>query len=263
MTQLAVQLFTVRDLTKTAKDFASTLKAIADIGYPAVQLSAVGCMNGGTPEVDVNTAKKMLDDNGLQCIATHRSWDALRDATDAEIAFHKTLNCDFVAIGGLPKDLHDQGADGYRAFIAEATPVLRKLKEAGLRFGYHNHAHEFKNTGEKERQTCYDLFIDADPELWLLELDVYWCQHAGVNAERIFERCPGRTPVIHLKDKEVIDGEGPVIGAIGEGVLDWEHLIPAAKKAGVEWYAIEQDVCRRDPIDCLHSSYRYLRRFGV
>jgi len=263
-TQLAVQMFTTRDLTKTAAGFQDTLEKIAKIGYPAVQLSAVACMNGDDPEVDVGTAKKLLDDNGLKCIATHRPWDRLRDHTDEEIDFHKTLDCDYTAIGGLPKELHEQGAKGYRAFIAEATPILKKLKDAGIRFGYHNHDKEFINTGEKKRQTCYDLFIDeADPELWTLELDVYWAEHAGVNAERLFERLPGRVPVIHLKDKEVILDEGPVISAIGEGVLDWEHIIPACRKAGVEWYAVEQDVCRRDPIDCLQSSYDYLREMGV
>ena len=46
--QLAVQLYTVRDFTKTASDFADSLKKIADIGYKAVQLSAVGAMNGDT-----------------------------------------------------------------------------------------------------------------------------------------------------------------------------------------------------------------------
>ena len=40
-TQIAAQMFTVRAFTKTAADFAASLKKIADIGYPAVQLSAV------------------------------------------------------------------------------------------------------------------------------------------------------------------------------------------------------------------------------
>ena len=33
---------------------------------------------------------------------------------------------------------------------------------------------------------------------------------------------------------------------------------PRAKRAGVEWYAVEQDTCRRDPFDCLRSSFDYL-----
>ncbi|MDA3962092.1 MAG: sugar phosphate isomerase/epimerase [Planctomycetota bacterium] len=263
MTKLAVQMFTVRDLVKDADGFARTLEAISKIGYTAVQLSAVGAMNGDEPEVDAATAKRWLDDNGLEVIATHRPWPRLVENADEEIAFHKSIGCDYVAIGGIPRDLHDKGADGYREFIAQGTPALARLKEAGLRFGYHNHAHEFK-ASDKPGQTCYDLFIDeADPDLWLLELDVYWCQHAGVNAERLFERLKGRVPVIHIKDKEVIDGEGPIIGPIGEGLFDWDHIIPAGNAAGVEWWAVEQDRCRRDPVDCLRASYEFLTQKGL
>jgi len=49
--KLAVQLFTLRDFTLTAEDFAKTLQRVAAIGYPAVQLSAVGCMGGESPSV--------------------------------------------------------------------------------------------------------------------------------------------------------------------------------------------------------------------
>ena len=44
--KLAAQLFTLRDFTKTAADFENALEKIARIGYSALQLSAVECMNG-------------------------------------------------------------------------------------------------------------------------------------------------------------------------------------------------------------------------
>ena len=82
--------------------------------------------------------------------------------------------------------------------------------------------------------------------------------HAGVSPERVFERCGGRVPIIHLKDKEVVAKDGPVMAAIGEGNLDWPHILPACAQAGVEIYAVEQDICRRDPFDCLRSSFEFL-----
>ena len=44
----------------------------------------------------------------------------------------------------------------------------------------------------------------------------------------------------------------------------WTGIIsmPACEAAGVEWYAVEQDICRRDPFDCLQSSYTYLTEFA-
>ena len=50
---------------------------------------------------------------------------------------------------------------------------------------------------------------------------------------------------------------------VGEGNLDWDGIIEAGDKAGVEWYAVEQDTCRRDAFDCLRSSLEFLTSKGV
>lgn len=261
--QIAAQMYTVREFTRTATDFAQTLEKLSKMGYQAVQLSAIGAMNGDTPEVSPAEARKLLDDNGLRCIATHRSWDDLVNKTDKEIEFHHALGCDFTAIGSLPARYSEQGVDGFRQFVQEAKPVIARLKEAGIRWGYHNHDHEFVRVPNPdapltERRTRFDVFIDETDGDFLLEIDVYWVLHAGVSPERIFERVKGRVPVIHIKDKEVVPKQGPIMAAIGEGVMDWEHLLPACSAAGVEIFAVEQDVCPRDPFDCLRSSFQYL-----
>ncbi len=254
---LAVQMYTIREFTKTAQDLAESLEKVAQIGYRAVQMSAVAAMNAETPAVSAAEGRKMLDDNGLQCIATHRAWDALAHQTDAEIDFHKTLGCDFTAIGGLPREYGGAGADGYRRFLRDAAPTIAKLKAAGIRFGYHNHDAEFEIVAPN-RKTLFDVFIDEGGPDFNLEIDVFWAVHAGINPVRLFDRCGGRVPVIHVKDKAVVSGHGPVMAPVGEGNLDWDGIIPACIAAGVEWYAVEQDDYLRDPFDCLRSSYEYL-----
>jgi sugar phosphate isomerase/epimerase len=262
-TPAAVQMYTLRDHTKTARDFEDSLRRVRDIGYPAVQLSAVGAMSGDRPEVDSRLARKMLDDNGLRCVATHRSWDALAERTDEEIDFHHALGCDFTAIGGIPQSYGARGAEGYAAFVRDAAPVVAKLKAAGIRWGHHNHAHEFERVGPGLPRTLFDILIDEGGPDYCLEVDVYWAWHAGVDPAALLARCAGRAPVIHLKDKEVVAGDGPVIAAVGEGNLPWDTILPACDDAGVEWYCVEQDTCRRDPFDCLRSSFEFLRAKGI
>jgi len=257
--QIAAQLYTVRDFLHTAKDFRETLTKIRATGYGAVQLSGVGAMSGDTPQVSAADARTVLDDLGLSCMATHRSWNALRDQTAREIEFHQTLGCGFVAIGSLPHEYQAQGADGYGAFVRDAVPVIAQLKSAGIRFGYHNHAFEFACTAPGPK-TLFDTFIESGDADFCLEIDVYWAAHAGLNPERLIERCRGRVPVIHVKDKEMAGAEA-VMAPVGEGNLDWAHLLPACAAAGVEWYAVEQDDCRRDPFDCLRASFEFLRGF--
>ncbi|MCC5788843.1 MAG: sugar phosphate isomerase/epimerase [Opitutales bacterium] len=262
MTQLAVQMYTLRDFTKTSADLAKSLERVSKMGYPAVQMSAIGAMNGENPEVDAKTARQMLDDNGLKCIATHRPWDNFLNNLEGEIEFHKTLGCDYSAIGGVPGNFPNT-YEGYRQFLTEAKPVIARLKEAGIRFGHHNHSHEFFRP-ERHGKTLEDILIEeGGPDLFL-ELDLYWVEHAGLNCVRILERSHGRVPVIHLKDKEVLEGKNETrMAPIGEGTMDWDGILEGCRKAGVEWYAIEQDQCFRDAFDCLQSSYDYLREKGV
>ncbi|MGC1478923.1 MAG: sugar phosphate isomerase/epimerase [Chthoniobacterales bacterium] len=259
--KLAVQMYTAREHTKTSSDLAKTLRKFRDIGYEAVQLSAVGAMNGESPEVDAATARKMLDDAGLRCIATHRPLDRLMAETSAEIDFHHTLGCDYVAFGGLQG--HVDTFDAYHALAKDAEALIAKLEPAGIRFGHHNHAHEFYRP-ERHGKTLEDVLIDETTPKLMLELDLYWIEHAGLNCVRILERCHGRVPVIHVKDKEVIAGKNDTrMAPVGEGNLDWSAILPACEAAGVDWYGVEQDECFRDPFDCLKSSFDFLTSKGL
>ena len=259
--KIAAQLYTLRDFTKTELDFAATLAKIAKIGYRAVQISAVAAMAGEPPLVSPTLARKMLDDNGITCIATHRSWDELARNTQKEIDFHKTIGCDFVAIGSLPSVYREKKADGLRQWIKDAQPVIEKLAASGLQFGYHNHDAEFERTGS-DRKPLFDILIEqTNPEL-LIELDVAWVEHVGFNPVRIIERLHGRIPVIHLRDKEFACGR-VMMSPVGEGNFDWPTLMPALKAAGVKWYAIELEDISGDLFEGMRSSFDFLSRFDL
>jgi sugar phosphate isomerase/epimerase len=218
-------------------------------------------MNGDTPEVDAKAARAMLDGHGLICCATHAPFEALRDNTEREAENLKTLGCNYVAIGGIwPKDY-----EAFARFADESRPVVEALKAYGIRFGYHNHAHEFvRRPGIHPRSygagegTYYELLIEMGGPDLMLEIDTYWVNHAGVDPVKLLRRCAGRVPVIHVKDKQVVAGVGPDFAPVGEGNLDWTSIVGAGTEAGVEWYVVEQDTCLRDPFDCLKSSFEFL-----
>lgn len=257
--RIAAQLYTLRDFTHTAKDFESTARRVRDIGYEAVQVSAVGALDSG--ELSAAEVRAVLDANGLACIATHRPFEVLARDTDAEIALHTALGCNFAVIPILPLDYLRDGADGYERFCDDAQPVIDRLLHAGIRFGVHNHAHEFERV--RGGRTLYSLLIDRGGSDMLFEVDVYWAAHAGVNPAKLLTELRGTVPVIHAKDREVVAKEGPVFAPVGEGNLDWDGIIAAGESSGVEWYAVEQDVCRRDPFDCLRSSLQFLTARGL
>lgn len=247
--RIGAQLYTLRDHVKTPEDFAHSLDKVAKMGYEGVQLSAVACLHSLEP-ADV---RRMLDDRGLTCVATHRSWDALNNDTESEIALHQAWGCGYTAVAVPPPGVHDAGLDGYRRWLEQAEPLSRKLAVEGIALGYHNHAVEFEKFGDTRP---YDLLMAAE---WLpMELDTCWVHAGGESVPKIISKLHGRLPVVHVKDR-VVYGWEVLDGPVGEGNLDWPEILAGFRDAGTEWLLVEQDTCRRDAFDCLESSLRYLQ----
>lgn len=250
-TQLAVQMYTLREFAKTPKDLAETLAKVKKIGYDSVQMS-------GTCEVPYTELHKMLEDNGLTCCATHIPFELMRDNPGKVIEDHYAIQCKYPAIGGLPGVY--QNAEGYAKFAKEATEVGKKLAEGGLHFGYHNHAFELETyNGRTGLATLYE---DSDPKYFKAEIDTYWVQHGGGDPAAWIDKLKGRIPLVHLKDMTVRGGN-PIMAEVGEGNMNWPHILEACKRAGVEWYIVEQDTCERDPFESLAISLKNLHAMGM
>ncbi len=250
---LAAQLYTVREFTQTPEGVAETFKKVRAIGYEAVQVSAFG-------PVDPKDVKQMLDDNGLVCCITHIGYDRLKDDLPAVIDQHKLWNCKHVAIGSMPQQFRG-GVEGIRQFAVEANEIGRKLAEADLTFSYHNHSFEFTRTGDTTMMDV--LFKETDPRYVKSELDTYWVQHGGADPAAWIRRMKDRMPVVHLKDMTIQEGKTQVMAEVGEGNMNWPAILDACREAHVEWYAVEQDICQRDPFESLAISYRNLKAMGL
>jgi len=248
---LAAQLYTLRNFTKTPADIAATLKKVREIGYQAVQLSALG-------PIPPEELKKLLDANGLTVAATHASFEKMRDDPRSVIAEHKVIGCEHTAIGGLPQDYRN--AAGYPRFAKEASVVAKRLKEGGLTWGYHNHSFELEKF---DGRTGLDiLYAESDPSVFTAEIDTYWIQHGGGDPAAWIRSLKDRIPLVHLKDMVVKDNT-PIMAEVGEGNLNWPEILKACKEAGVKWYIVEQDTCQRDPFESLAISLKNLQKMGM
>ena len=55
--------------------------------------------------------------------------------------------------------------------------------------------------------------------------------------------------------KDMTDDEEMTFAEIGKGSIDFEAIVRWGEASGVEWYVVEQDVCKTDPIECVRTSY--------
>src|ERR1035437_7670161 len=104
ISQVAAQLFTLRDFLKTEADIASTLKKVREIGYTAVQVSGMG-------PIAEHDLVKILDGEGLVCCATHEDSARLLSEPQRAVERLNKLGCKFTAYpypSGILFDTLDQ-----------------------------------------------------------------------------------------------------------------------------------------------------------
>jgi sugar phosphate isomerase/epimerase len=255
---VGIQMYSLGDLPRT--DLAGTLKQLSTIGYKTVELAGY---LGKTP-AQLRTA---FDAAGIACPSAHVG---LRAGTAEEpnlLGDLGKLAADLHVIGATdvvcpsfptPEDLASKlpaGAAGmgpaaammtedhWKRLAAQLNGVAAKLKAGGFRFGYHNHNAEFAPVGGR---TGWDVLIaETDPKLVFFELDIGWAASAGFDPAKVFAKNPRRYRSAHLKDIKASTQPNfnnrmdPT--EVGSGKLNWAQILPAAYKAGVRNFFVEQE----------------------
>lgn len=247
--QVALQCYTIRDYCKTEEDFCKAMKRTADLGYRAVQISAVG-------PIPPETIRGICDEHGLKIAATHEPGKTILEDPQAVIERLKTLGCVDTAYP-LPH-MENKDEAGYRWLAGELARVTPIYEAAGVRLSYHNHALEFNRFGDR---TGMDLLFETAPGLGF-ELDMFWVQRGGASPEGWCRKCKGRLPLLHIKDYAIEGNDTVRMAAIGDGNIDWPAVIAAAEASGTEWFIVEQDRdwAENDPFVAAERSIRYIRK---
>lgn len=247
---IAAQMFTLREFTQTPEDLKSTFQKVSDMGYKAIQISAIG-------PIDPKLVKAYADEAGLVICATHVPWERLCNDLEALAEEHKLWNCKYVGLGSMPEVYRTEQAS-YREFTKLMSRVAITLKEQhGLQLVYHNHDFEFERfVGVTGMEI---LLTESDPAVGF-ELDLYWVQAGGGSPVEWIRKVEGRMQVVHLKDMAIVDSK-QVFAEIGQGNMNYEEIINTCRDTGVEWFVVEQDECRRDPFESLEISLKYLGGF--
>lgn len=245
---IGAQLYTVREFCDTKENLEITFQKLKNIGFKSVQVSGIGDI----PAADV---KKAADENGLDIICTHRPWEQYKNDLDGIVKYHKDLDCTIAGLGMMPK-VKDITKEKLFEFIENANEITRALKKEGISFAYHNHASEFRKLDGKY---IMDYLLEEGEFDFIV--DVYWLAYAAINPAEFIRRVGKRARIIHFKDLEIFDNQSR-ISEVMEGNLNWDEIIAACDDAGAEYAFIEQDICLRNPFDCLKTSYDNLKTKG-
>jgi len=271
---LGLQLYTV--MSQLEQDFDGTLAKVAKIGYREVE--TIGSFGR-----DPSHVRELFQQHGLVSPSQHmvpgdlyqvferltrgemsaadasKHWREVMSFQRVEpimeecIALAHALGQKYIVWQILWEEQMRTRAD-LEQFCKALNTAGGMCKQEGLVLNYHNHAAEF---AVHDGVVPYDFVLaNTDPALVKLELDMFWAVKAGADPRAYFEKHPGRYLQCHLKDGTAA-GQ---ITTVGEGIVPFQKLIPAARAAGIEHYYVEQDGAP-EPLKASTQAFEFLSRW--
>ena len=243
---LAVQMYTLRD----AGPLEEQLKIVHDAGIRAVETV-------GTQNVSAGELERLLDKYSIRAISTHVPLSGLRGDLDGVVAFNRSIGNTMLVVPYLSEDERPGDAAGWAALGRELGEIAGKVQAQGMRLAYHNHDFEIVDF---DGRTALELMFEAAGPALEAEIDLAWVARAGYDPAAFLDRFSGRVFAVHAKDNapegQAQDEQG--FAAVGQGVLDWNAILPAAADAGVQWYIIEHDL-PKDAAGVVEAGAAFLR----
>ncbi|NLZ20232.1 MAG: sugar phosphate isomerase/epimerase [Bacteroidales bacterium] len=258
---MAVQLYSVRSLLGTpelfGKNHAYVLSRLSQMGYTGSE--AASYENGKFSGQEPAAFARILKDAGLPLISSHttRPLTAAELASgdfsqalawwDACIAAHKAAGIPRLVMSYYPA-LRD--TTEMKTVAAYLEAIGQKCNQAGIRFGYHSHNHEFRRIGDT---TMMDWFIShTRPENVFFEMDVYWAVVGGASPVEYMQKYAGRFELMHIKDKYEI-GQSGMVG--------FDAIFRNFGRAGTKAFVVELERASTPNIlKGLRESALYLRK---
>ena len=260
MATIGLQMYTMRNFMKDKEQVKETLRRVAEIGYPSVQISVPAFMT-------VEELKALLDEYGLKADSAMAHSMKFDEEFDDVIHCAQVLGTKVVRLDGIPKDLA-QCPDGYKQYAAILEKGGKRFREAGYDMYYHFHAFEWTNFAPGVRGIDI-LLRETTPEYVGFQPDVFWLTSAGTEPSQSLKMFQGRAKYIHVKDYAIKPRTGALedvpncFASVGRGNLNWPGILQTAREMGIQQFVVEQDQCDGDVFDCIRESYDNLKKMGV
>lgn len=239
-------LYTLRN--EMMKDPDATLKKVADIGYNWIEAASYseGLFYNQKPA----DFRKKVENYGLKLVSTHSGINEFN--LDKAVDDAASAGMKYLVLPSLPAGWR-KSSGTYRQAADFFNIAGEKCKNAGMKFGYHNHRVEFKKTGGI---IPYDLLIsNTDPDLVTFELDLCWITAAGQSAVEYMRKYPGRFELFHMKDMYSNKKDA----TMGEGIIDFKPIFALTKTAGMKYFFVEQDNCNtHTPLESIRISRDFI-----
>jgi sugar phosphate isomerase/epimerase len=228
---IGLQLYSLRDDINDI-GIRKVLEIVAKTGY--VNLETAGYGDGKIYGLPPAEFKKIVDDLGMRVTSAHLS-RGISDNHDADMAWwneavsaHQAAGMKYMIMPWSPLGGEGATLDNVKRYGEYFSEIGLVTAAAGIKFGYHNHDHEFKS--KIDGVPVYDLLVEnTSADHVLFQNDVYWTQKGGYNPVDYLKKYPKRIQVLHIKDETAIGASG---------TMDFKAIFDQAYANGFikDWY---------------------------
>lgn len=248
--RISIQLYTLRAALGGQPGFDTVLTRLAQYGYEKVELAGY---YGRTAA----QLRSFLDGLGIRASSSHDGISTDRAALHTKLQNAVVLGQRYVVVPYLNSTVR---ADWER-WADQMNEEAALARRYGLRYGYHNHAHEFTIDLGGGLTPWEVLTSRLDPRLVHLEVDLYWAYTGGVNSGAedpdrftidVIREAPQRVLQYHVKDRDAASGD---MADLGTGVVDFPRIF---RTHTVDEYIVENDTPDVSPLTSAAVGHLYL-----
>ncbi len=267
--RFGVQLYVLRDLL--SKDFDGTLQKVASVGIRKVEFA--GFYGRTAQQVRASLTKAGLTASGAHCLLASMPDDEIRRMIDFchEVGMPYMIaavpSIKSAAVQGSSKTAagnpfkHIELGD-WRWSAERFNDIGARVRDAGMRFAYHNHNIEAQKYGDV---VAFDELLRlTDRAVVGIEFDIGNFIAGGGDPYPYLEKYPNRFELAHVKEwvtpfKPTITSNFPDYAPLGNGTTDWKRLLGRLQTAGVKEIFIEQDgTASGDELGAVRQAYEFL-----
>jgi len=178
--------------------------------------------------------------NGLTAPTAHVGGQSWRDDFDAMAKALRQLGVETAFMPAVPLAEREQDRAGWERVGRELAEFACRLKDHGLRLGWHNHAFEMVHLPDGSMPLEWILGEDPDV-LW--QMDIAWAVRGGQDPATLIERYAERIVSFHVKDLAPTGACADEDGwaDVGHGTLDWQALLPVMRTTPATTWVLEHD----------------------
>jgi sugar phosphate isomerase/epimerase len=254
---IGIQLYMVKE--DMEKDAAGTLAQIGKMGY--TQIESFGGNKGifwGMSNKDFNSLAKR---NGLTMISSHYAGDTegfeKAAAQAAEIGMKYLI---------YPWKGPQKTIDAFKKIADEFNGYGTICKKNGLRFAYHPHDYPYKPV---DGQLPIDVLLaNTDAALVDFQMDFYYTVTEGKDPEAYIKKYHPRFRLSHMRDvlKQRLPAGSEEESAcdLGQGIINYPHLLSTGLANGMEYFFVEQSrFFNETPLQSAKFNADYLQRIKL